>query len=182
MGVANSTTAVAATADGVNPQLIGMVEPGYFNGGAAAISVDRAYAASAVNLGTTQSKGAALATSPGNWSITSAPAVNTVATVTKAGVGGTRHVCTSIHASLYVTGVTTAGGLLVTLRDGASGIGSILWSGYMVVQNIIGFVDRIIVLPLNTVGTAGNAMTLEFASSAGLATFEAISLTGYDAV
>jgi hypothetical protein len=34
---------------------------------------------------------------------------------------------------------------------------------------------------LNIVGTAGNAMTLEFLAAAGANTLESVALTGYDA-
>lgn len=138
---------------------------------------DRLKTLSAANLATFSSVGA-LMTRPGDWSITNAPAANTIATITKAGVAGTRHVCTSLlgamAAPLAATPVTT-----LVLRDGASGVGAILWSTTHMAG--VGFADEVQSGPVNIVGTAGNAMTLEWLAAPGANNFQSVALTGYDA-
>jgi hypothetical protein len=139
---------------------------------------DRSYSASGANLGTLNSTGAALTALPGNWSVTNAPAATTQATITRAGVAGKRLVCTSIAAA--VSAVAAQGPLVLVLRDGASGVGAILWS-----VNLGGFVigtgGSFSIDSLNIVGTAGNSMTLEFTAAPAATNFETVALTGYDA-
>ncbi len=119
---------------------------------------------------------------PGEWSLTAAPAANVVATVSKAAVAGLRHVCKGITGD-FVAGAVAPGAafVLLVLRDGATGVGAILWSRYLAVQAVAGDKDDTTSPPLNIVGTAGNAMTLEFTAAGGANTLEAVAMNGYDA-
>lgn len=130
-------------------------------------------------LATFSADGALFVSGPGNWSVTSDPAVNTQATVTRAGVVGVSHVCTSIGLCLSNSGAAASAIVKAYLRDGASGVGAVLWSANIIAGP--GFGDYVHISGLNIVGTAGNAMTLEFAAAGGANTQENVSLTGYDA-
>src|SRR5882724_5597614 len=112
---------------------------------------------------------------PPDWSITSAPAAGTPASATRALVVGQSHVCTSISASLGA--VAAQGAVSLVLRDGATGVGVILWS-MAVVLAINGFFS-VALADLVIKGTAGNAMTLEFTGLAGT-NVSSVALTGYD--
>lgn len=113
----------------------------------------------------------------GNWSIQHDPAVNVQATISRAAGGaGIRHICTSIHGTLSAGG-TAGAAVKVYLRDGAAGVGAILWSGSLAVAT--GGTANLALSGLSIVGSANTAMTLEFAAAGGLTTFENVSLTGY---
>lgn len=139
--------------------------------------------ASATTLATLSATGAVQTATPGEWSITAQPAVNVAASVTRAAVGGTRHVARTIAADV-VAGTTAPAGIVLNpvLRDGATGVGAILWGRYLALEAVIGFSDDTASGgTMNVVGTAGNAMTLEFTAAGGANTFESVALTGYDA-
>lgn len=116
---------------------------------------------------------------PGNWSITHSPAANTQATITRAAVASTRHVCTAISASFVNSG---AGASVVTLnlRDGVTGAGTILWSTLMSILTDTGDICQYVATGLNIVGSSNTAMTLEFATAGGSDSFENVALSGYD--
>jgi hypothetical protein len=141
---------------------------------------DREYAASAANLAAQSSKGANLATGPGNWTLVSAPATGVQATATKAaGAAGVRHVLTSIHAEINATAAQAP--LSVVVRDGASGAGTIIWQARLSAQ-VTPFADsRVELSGLNLIGSAATAMTVEFTAAGVGTTFETLSATGYDA-
>lgn len=120
------------------------------------------------------------------WSVTSAPAVNNLAVASKAaGATGVKHVCSGISFSWANDGTAngTARSLVVTLRDGATGAGTILYNWPVRItttatdQNNFGRVD---LSGLNLLGTAATAMTLEFTGTAPDHTFLAANITGYD--
>lgn len=119
---------------------------------------------------------------PGEWGITSAPAVNTQASATRAAVGGTRHIATSFSADFSAgTVAPTAIVVVAVLRDGASGVGAILQNRTLNIQALIADRDHAQPSRINLVGTSGNAMTVEFTIAGGANTFETVDLTGYDA-
>jgi hypothetical protein len=136
----------------------------------------------AAQLGGLSATGSVPVAPPGEWSLTAAPAANVVASVTKAGVAGLRHFCRGITGD-FVAGAVAPGAafVLLVLRDGAAGVGAILWSRYLAVQAVAGDKDDTTSPPLNIAGTPGNAMTLEFTAAGGANTLEALSLNGYDA-
>lgn len=136
---------------------------------------------SAANLSASNTPSPLLVTAPGEWSINHTPTSNTQATISKAaGAAGVCHVCRSITAT--ITAISTAAAdttVLVNLRDGATGAGTILWSTRLLVK--VGDTVGIALSNLNIPGTAATAMTLEFAAAGGANTFEAVALTGFDA-
>lgn len=141
-----------------------------------------ARSASAANLGAQSGLGAALVSGPGEWSQAHQPAANTQATTTRAAGGaGVRHVCTSIVATLSTTAAATAIALNVFLRDGAPGVGTVIWGGNLAVSATAGDKDKIVISGLNIVGSAATAMTLECSVAGGANTLESVALTGYDA-
>jgi len=120
---------------------------------------------------------------PGEWSINHTPAANTQATITRAaGAAGVRHVCRSITVTLIGLAAAAEATVLVNLRDGATGAGTILWSARLLVQGTVGRQETITLSNLNYFGTAATAMTLEFAAAGGANTFETVAVSGYDTI
>lgn len=112
------------------------------------------------------------------WSVINTSAGATAATASKALGGGTvRHVATGITVCFGDTAAAVTP-LLVSLRDGATGAGTILrtWflssptAGGTRCENVTG---------LNMSGTANTAMTLEFAAAPAATASETVTLTGY---
>jgi hypothetical protein len=136
---------------------------------------------SAANLSGTSGANALMATPPGQWAVNHVPAVNTVATITKAaGAAGVRHVCTSLSFTLSAgTSAPTAAVKTVSLRDGATGAGTVLQSWAVGVEATAGRAHTVTLTGLNIVGSAATAMTLEFDSAAGANSFESVNLCGY---
>lgn len=135
----------------------------------------------AATLGATPQSNGQLATKPGEWAVTHAPAANTQATASKAAGGaGVRHVCKSVSARI-VGGTTAPAAVSVTLnlRDGATGAGTILWSWTMVLAGAIAAKDSIDLTDLNIVGSANTAMTLEFSAAGGANTLESVNIAGF---
>lgn len=114
---------------------------------------------------------------PGQWSIQQQPAVATQATITKAAVANTRHVCTGLTVCL-AAGATAQTPILVNLRDGATGVGTILWSGTLSAP--ANGCASIPIAGLNIPGSVNTAMTLEFAAAPGAAAQVTVSLQGHD--
>lgn len=142
----------------------------------------RALTGSAANLSAQSASAALLTQAPGEWAITSTPAANTQATVTRAaGAAGVRHVCKSISATLIGLAASVEATVLVNLRDGTTGAGTILWSARLLVVGVTGSQAGIVISNINITGTAATAMTLEFAAAGGANTFETVALTGVDA-
>lgn len=143
---------------------------------------DRIKSATAAVLSALSSAGALLTTKPGEWAVNHTPAANTQATITRAaGAAGVRHVCTSISATLIGLAASAETTVLVNLRDGASGAGTILQSWRLLVTGTTGSETGIALTGLNIPGSAATAMTLEFATAGGADTFETVAMTGYDA-
>jgi hypothetical protein len=141
-------------------------------------ALDRMRSASAVNQALALKIGNPAVALVGNWSTQHDPAAAAQATITRAaGAAGVRHIATSIHASLS-GGAAASGVMKVYLRDGAAGVGAILWSGNLQVA-ALGHA-HIDLSALSIVGSAATAMTLEFAAAAGAGSQENVSLTGYD--
>lgn len=141
------------------------------------ISVLPANVASAAAQGTQPVSNVQLVTNPGEWTLTNAPAAATIATATRAAVAGVRHILKSIQASVQAVAAQSAP-LLVVVRDGATGVGTILWQDRLLAP--IGFNDDISVAGINIAGTTGNAMTVEFTTAPAATNFATISASGYD--
>ena len=118
---------------------------------------------------------------PSMWAVQHTPATNTQATISKAAGGGTvRHVCTSISATISAPAAPTAAQVIVNLRDGATGAGTILLSWTGALQATAGDRWGVVLSGLNIVGTANTAMTLEFTAAGGANTYEQVAMSGYD--
>lgn len=144
---------------------------------------DRLRTASADNVGALSSLGAQLAAAPGNWSVTDAPLPLAQATVTRAAAAGQRHVCTSITASLTDSSAN-GDDPLVLLRDGATGVGTILWQTRLSAlfdPAAAGgnYIDRVALSGLNIVGSVNTAMTLEFVAASAADMQQTVALTGF---
>jgi hypothetical protein len=113
---------------------------------------------------------------PYEWGIRHVPAANTQATISKAADANLFHVCTSITVTLGGTAATAAG-LEFQLRDGATGAGTVLWSGKL--ANLANVTNSIVVTGLNLRGTLNTAMTLECTAAPALNVSATVSLTGY---
>lgn len=117
---------------------------------------------------------------PPEWAVSHMPAATVQATIGKAaGAAGTKHVATSISATISTVG-TGQTVISVALRDGASGAGTVL-------------LQQQIILPVNTtwtwalsglniIGSDATAMTLEFSAGGVAASIESVALAGYDQV
>lgn len=138
----------------------------------------RNFSASAANLALQSGEGVQLATGPGEWAIEHTPAANTQATISRAAVASQRHVCKGFTVTLSAVAAIAAP-LVVVLRDGASGAGTILWSSKLMAP--AGQVVTISRDNLNIVGSVNTAMTLEFAAAPGATNFENVALNGYTA-
>ena len=142
---------------------------------------DKTKTASAANLAAQSGLGTQLKALPGNWSVVSAPAVSVVASAVKAaGAAGVRHVCTNVEFGFSAGTAIAATTMVINLRDGASGAGTILktWQFALTATTIPPF--SINLTGLSEVGTAATAMTLEFTA---LLTnlLEFCNIGGYDA-
>ena len=119
-----------------------------------------------------------------SWSATPAvPATTVQATITKAAGGsGVKHVATAITAS-YAGGasaISAAAPMVVNLRDGTTGAGTILWSTQMNVAAAAAASQIVHITGLLIVGTANTAMTLEFLAGGGTNSYQMVSLQGFD--
>jgi hypothetical protein len=133
--------------------------------------------ATALAQGTQPVSNVELVTSPGEWTLTSAPAAATAPSATRAAVAGVRHILRSIQASVNATAAQGTP-IVFVVRDGATGVGTILWQDRIIVP--IGFTDDISVSGLNIAGTTGNAMTVEATAAPAATNFATVSATGYD--
>src|SRR5437879_5243502 len=99
-----------------------------------------------------------------DWIVTSAPATGTAASATRPASpapppADSKHVCTSISASLVAT-AATAGQAQLNLRDGATGAGTILGSWALAVPNVAGSCIVFSMDSLEIIGSPNTAMTL----------------------
>lgn len=128
---------------------------------------------SSTNSGTVSEKGA-------RWSVLSVPATGSQATASKAaGAAGVRHVadCVSYSAAAAVAPAATT--LVVSLRDGASGAGTVLWTTVVVAPATSATHVNFNFCGLNLIGSSATAMTLEFNNPLASEN-ESVTLTGYD--
>lgn len=138
----------------------------------------RMRSASAANLANQSGDGVQMVAGAGEWAIQHSPAVSVQATISRAAVAGQRHVCKGFSFTLNAVGAITVP-VVVNLRDGATGAGTILWSGrYTAPAGQTVHVERD---GLNLVGTANTAMTLEFAAAPAAGDFQNVALNGFTA-
>lgn len=115
------------------------------------------------------------------WYISQVPAVATVATASKAaGAAGVQHVMIQGGWSLSCA-ATAQTPIAITVRDGASGAGTVLWA-----WSAAALADTCVnvALPpgIYLVGSAATAMTIEFASGGTIvaAAQATVCAAGYD--
>lgn len=145
------------------------------------LGFDRAGSASATNLAAQTGMRAQLAAAPGEWTLAAAPAANTIATATRAAGGvGVRHVLRSINATLIGVAAIAAP-ITIVVRDGASGVGAILWQDRLFAA-AAGSKDRVTLGDLNIVGSDNADLTIEFLAAPGATNFQAVAATGYSGV
>lgn len=115
--------------------------------------------------------------SGGQFSIFHTPAAATQATISQAaGAAGVSNVATALSFAIY-TGATAQTIITVSLRDGATGAGTVKWSKSVALP-ANSFWSENVTLP-DIVGTAATAMTVEF-SAAGVAnSVQSVCLMGY---
>jgi hypothetical protein len=112
----------------------------------------------------------------------SAPAADARASASIALAAGFRHVCRSLSFGIHTVAAPAATTLNVTLRDGATGAGTVIrqW-GVRVPATADTNVFHVDLSDLSLAGTAGTAMTLEF-SAALTGTVQWCNLRTYDIV
>lgn len=111
-----------------------------------------------------------------SWAVQHAPAAAAVATISKAAVPGARHVATSVTVCVAAAG-TAQTPLQFSLRDGATGAGTIVWTVRLSAPINSSYC---ISAPVQIIGTANTAMTLESAGVTVAGAFAQVSLSGYD--
>lgn len=183
-GKTSNAAAPGATNVGTLPAIANAAAPTLTEGYQVAESVDLS-GNQRVTLGTyingeDPSNNAMMVRQRDGWSIYHEPAANTQATITRAAVGAVYHVCTGITATFAATGIATAASVYVRLRDGASGGGTILWTGAIAVTAVAGDSKAIALSGLWLKGSVNSAMTLEFSVAGGANTVETVTLTGQD--
>lgn len=112
---------------------------------------------------------------PLEWGIMHQPGATTAATISKAAVAGVRHVATGFVAC--IAAVAAQPDIKVVLRDGATGAGTILWTARL--SSTAGTAQCVSSPPLNIVGTAATAMTLETVTAPASTNSATVSLSGY---
>jgi hypothetical protein len=157
------------------------VGPSLFNG-ATNWDREREAAFNSMPVSTTltgrNSLGAGLVEKGSRWTVVSNPAAGTQATASIALEAGVKHIvdCVSFSASSIVAPALTS--LVINVRDGATGAGTIIWTWQVAISATTGQnVAPHSICGLNLVGSSGVAMTAEF--SAALANLsESVSISG----
>ena len=133
--------------------------------------------ASATNLLAKNSTGVGIQTQPGMWSVTATATAGTPSASKAAGAAGVSHVCTTVSVSL-ACGTTPQTPVTVNLRDGATGVGTVLMSWTLAA--LAGDAKMLSLTGLNLPGTAATAMTLELAGATATNVVATVNLAGYD--
>ena len=136
----------------------------------------------AANIATVSPNGGVISVEPGHFTIQSAPAAGVQASGTRGAIASTRHVLRTITAACYNTAATGGfNAFVVAVRDGATGVGTILWETYLIIPGAVaGQADRFTLSGLSIPGSVNTAMTVEF--NAGVANVgQVVAATGYDA-
>lgn len=141
------------------------------------VTWDRLRTASAATNTTASLVGGQLVVQAGTWSLTT-NATAAQATVSRAAGGGTvRHVATTVSWCVAANG-TAQTPVLIHLRDGATGAGTILRS--WVVSALVGTTVCGNENGLNITGSANTAMTIETAAAVATAVVATVNASGYD--
>jgi len=116
------------------------------------------------------------------WHIFHAPAANTQATITRAAQAGAVHVAECVVVRL-VAGATapTAATATINLRDGVSGMGTILAAWPISITAVAGATaEPVQICGLDVRGSLNTAMTLEYTAASGANTIQSVELVGHD--
>lgn len=174
---------IGSAADNVLPTSYGMLCAAYMYGHDGADGMSRIRTNGATNLSAATQAQAIMSAQPGEWAVNHVPAANTKATITQAAGGaGVRHVCRSITATVVGLAAAAEAVVVVQLRDGATGAGTVLWSTNLLITGTTGSQVGVTLPGLNIVGSDDTAMTLEFVGAGGASTYESVALTGYSTV
>jgi hypothetical protein len=139
----------------------------------------RAASAASLIAAISEAAGALIVVQPGQWAQAASVGFAAQASTSKAANAAARHVCTSICA-IFSTGATAqAGAMDVSLRDGASGGGTVLWTQRFILD--VNKTLQFILTGLNIPGSLNTAMTLEFAAAGVAGSVESVAMSGYDA-
>lgn len=112
--------------------------------------------------------------SQGAQNFVHAPAAATQATITKPAAGaGKRNVCRAIAAYIACVGAQTP--IAVQLRDGATGVGPVLWQGTLAAP--VGGYAAIELHELYILGSDNTVMTLEFSAAGVAGSVQSVNLT-----
>lgn len=141
---------------------------------------------SAANLSTAVNNGTQLSERGARWSITNSgtAASGVQGTISKAAGGaGVRHVIDCIGWSADSAGAVTAANVLLNVRDGATGAGTVVWFHALSIPTAAALgIQEVPVTQmcgLNILGTANTAATIEFSASVA-GSIQAVNMTGYD--
>lgn len=121
--------------------------------------------------------GMGMASPTATWCVNHTPAAAAKATISQGAAGaGVRHVITT-YSACFAAGATAGPVQTFTIRDGATGAGTVLWSGALAAP----VNDSTCTTgSLYKVGTAATAATIEFGAAGAAATIETVSMCGYD--
>lgn len=109
------------------------------------------------------------------WHINHAPAAAAQATISRAAATGQRHVATSVTVCVSAA-ATAQTPLQFSLRDGATGAGTVAWT---VRLSAPANSTYCVTAPVEILGTSNTAMTLESAGVTVAGAFATVSLSGY---
>lgn len=116
--------------------------------------------------------------SPSQWSQSHAPAAATQATTTKAAGGaGVRHYCNALVVTLS-NSAAAAGDVVIRLRDGATGAGTILAEFRLAIPAVASSFAQVALSDLEIIGTANTAMTLETSGAPQASCLASVTLVG----
>lgn len=171
-------SAIGVTADNVAAftASAGAAAAGVFPFAFDGANYDRVRTASAANQAAANPIGVLQVATVGTFGIQHTPAAATQATISRAAGGaGIRHIATAI--TIGIAAVAAQGPLIFNLRDGATGVGTILWSATLTKPAGDGAV--VTISGLSIPGTPNTAMTLESAAAPAGTNFAFVSLSGY---
>lgn len=112
-----------------------------------------------------------------NWAVNHSPAVNTQASASQAALAKTRHVATSCSGSIRTVAAQTT--IILQLRDGASGAGTVVWSEELG-GCAINTQCKITSPFMHIQGSSNTALTCEWSGIPAVGNFAVANLTGYD--
>lgn len=116
---------------------------------------------------------------PQKFAVEHRPAANTQATISQAAAGATkRNVCKAITVTFSnnASGAAAVGSTFV-LRDGATGAGTVKWSGSIWLTATAGD-SKNITIPVDIEGSDDTAMTLEATAAGGANTVQTVAMSG----